>query len=66
MRIEINGERRDIADGATIAEMLAALGIEPEGVAIERNRAIVPRSTFGAVALAAGDRVEIVQFVGGG
>lgn len=66
MRIEINGEGREVAEGSSVADLLAALGLNPARVAVERNRAIVPRSTFAAVPLTAGDRVELVEFVGGG
>lgn len=64
--IWVNGEPRRVAPGLTVAGLLAELDIAAPGVAVERNRAIVPRSTFADVVLAAGDRVEIVRFVGGG
>jgi thiamine biosynthesis protein ThiS len=62
----VNGEPRRVASGETLAALLARLGVEAETVAVERNRAIVPRSAFAATRLAEGDRIEIVQFVGGG
>lgn len=65
LRIELNGEPREVA-AETIAALLSELGVEPRHVAVERNRAIVPRSTFGEAALNNGDRLEIVHFVGGG
>jgi thiamine biosynthesis protein ThiS len=46
--------------------MLSLLGVDPRKVAVERNRAIVPRSAYGSLALAEGDELEIVHFVGGG
>ncbi len=64
--ITLNGDRRSVGAGATIAALLAELGLDPTKVAVERNLEIVPRSTFGAQALAAGDRLEVVHFVGGG
>ena len=65
-KVTINGEAREVAEGATIAAMLTAIGLDPARVAVERNREIVPRSTLGAVAVAEGDSFEIVHFVGGG
>ena len=64
--VTINGEARSVQNGATIAAMLTAIGLDPARVAVERNREIVPRSTLSAVAVAEGDRFEIVHFVGGG
>ena len=64
--IRLNGEERRIAAGSSIAAMLAAIGLDPTKVAVERNRTIVPRSTLGDVAVEDGDAFEIVHFVGGG
>jgi thiazole synthase len=64
--ITVNGEPRRIQAGATIAIMLRQLGLDPARVAVERNLAIVPRSTIGEAPVAAGDKFEIVHFVGGG
>lgn len=64
--ITVNGEVRDIAAGASLAALLAAIGLDTRKVAVERNEEIVPRSTYTEVALAAGDRLEIVHFIGGG
>ena len=64
--VTINGEARDVDGGATIAEMLRAIGLDPARVAVECNRQIVPRSTLAAVIVAEGDQFEIVHFVGGG
>ena len=66
MRLTVNGEVREAPDSATLAELLALLGIETRKVAIERNREIAPRSQWSEIALADGDQIEIVQFVGGG
>ncbi|MBP0463629.1 sulfur carrier protein ThiS [Roseomonas sp. PWR1] len=64
--ITVNGEARDIAAGATVAALLAEIGLDTRKVAVERNEEIVPRSTYAAVALTPGDRLEIVHFIGGG
>ena len=65
MRIEVNGEPREIEAG-TILDLVQTLGLNPKKVAVERNLEIVPRSLHGETALADGDRIEIVQLVGGG
>ncbi len=64
--IILNGDPHRMAAGDTVASLVAALGLEPAKVAVERNLEIVPRSGYGATALSAGDRIEIVHFVGGG
>ncbi|WP_211865664.1 sulfur carrier protein ThiS [Neoroseomonas terrae] len=64
--ITVNGEAREIAPGESLAALLRAIGLDTRKVAVERNEEIVPRSTYPTVALAAGDRLEIVHFIGGG
>lgn len=66
MRLLINGEPRDFNDGATITALLAALDLDGRRLGVERNREIVPKSTYGETRLADGDVIEIVHFVGGG
>ena len=66
MRLTVNGETREAPDQATIADLLALLGIEGRRVAVERNREITPKSLWSQTQLADGDALEIVQFVGGG
>lgn len=65
MRIQVNGEDRQVEAG-TILALVEELGLDVRKVAVERNLEIVPRSLHGAIALAEGDRIELVQFVGGG
>lgn len=65
MQITLNGEPRATA-ATTLAELVAELSLDPNKVAIERNLEIVPRSLHAATPVAEGDRLEIVQFVGGG
>ncbi len=65
MRIEVNGEPRD-TEATTILGLVQELALDPRKVAVERNLEIVPRSLHAATALAEGDRIELVQFVGGG
>jgi thiamine biosynthesis protein ThiS len=64
--IRINGEHRRVPAGTTIAGMIAELGLDPQRVAVERNLAIVPRSTIAEMSVEDGDNFEIVHFVGGG
>lgn len=64
--LTVNGEPRRIAAGSTIADLVDQLELNPKKVAVERNGIIVPRSTLAQVALADGDVLEIVHFVGGG
>lgn len=65
LAITVNGEPRTVPAGTTVAALLALLGLEGP-VAVERNREIVPRATHASVALAEGDALELVHFVGGG
>ncbi|MBC2670549.1 sulfur carrier protein ThiS [Novosphingobium piscinae] len=62
----VNGEPRRAPAGQSIADLVAALGLNPAKVAVERNGDIVPRATLAEVLLADQDRLEIVHFVGGG
>ncbi len=64
--ISLNGEDRGVPAGLTVAGLIGALGLDTRKVAVERNREIVPRSTYEAVTLSAGDELEIVHFIGGG
>jgi sulfur carrier protein len=66
MRVEVNGEPREIGAGATIGRLLEELGLTGVLVAVEQNREVVPRAEHAGRALADGDRIEIVHFVGGG
>jgi sulfur carrier protein len=66
MTLTINGEPRSFDGVAHVAGLVAALGLNPKKVAVERNLEIVPRSAYGLTPLADGDRIEIVHFIGGG
>ena len=66
MKLWVNGEERAVDQVRDLAALVASLGLDPRKVAVERNLEIVPRSTYGATALADGDRIEIVHFIGGG
>lgn len=66
MEIIINGAPRQAAAGSTVLSLLGELGIQSERVAVERNMDIVARERFADTTLEEGDRIEIIQFVGGG
>ena len=64
--VVINGERRAIAPGVTLLELLGELELDPRAVVVEHNRHIVRRPALGEVRVASGDAIELVHFVGGG
>jgi thiamine biosynthesis protein ThiS len=66
MNLTVNGEHRTFAALASLLDLVAELGLDARKVAVERNLEIVPRSAYGRTALADGDRIEIVHFIGGG
>jgi sulfur carrier protein len=66
MRIRVNGETRQLPERLTVGGLLDLLGVSNGPVAVERNEQIVPRAEHASTCLQEGDRVEIVQFVGGG
>ena len=66
MVITLNGEPFELEQPVTLTDLLATLDIDPRRVAIEHNLAIVKRQAFPTIVVGSGDRVEIVNFVGGG
>lgn len=62
----LNGEARQIAAGATLADLVNELGYAGKRIAIERNGEIAPKSRYTSTPVAAGDQIEIVVAVGGG
>src|SRR2546430_4734645 len=66
LEITLNGETRRLDEALNLRALLESLGLDPAKIAVERNLEIVPRSAYGEVALAHGDRLEIVHFIGGG
>ncbi len=64
--IQLNGQPRSFTQPLSIAELLAAEGVQAKRIAVERNGEIVPRSAHARTQLQIGDRVEIVQAMGGG
>ena len=66
MKLTINGETKEVGDGLTLGRLLEQLQIRPARVVVERTREIVARDSYDSTALANGDTLEIVHFVGGG
>ena len=66
MKIYVNGEARTVDDGFTAGALLENFGFAGRRVAVEVNREIVPRSEHTGFRLSEGDRVEVVQAIGGG
>lgn len=66
MKILLNGEERGFDGVGDVAALVGALGLDLRKVAVERNLEIVPRSAYQSTAIADGDRIEIVHFIGGG
>ena len=66
MTLTINGETRQFGDSVSVAALLTGMGLDPKKIAVERNHEIVPRSQYDGTVLADGDKLEIVQFIGGG
>jgi sulfur carrier protein len=66
VEVTVNGARREVPDGVTVRGLVEHLGLGEGPVAVEINRAIVPRAQHERRAVNAGDEIEIVHFVGGG
>lgn len=64
--ILLNGKEEALPAGVRVADLLRIFKIPERGIAIEVNRHIVPRGRWEEVILNPGDRVEIVQMMGGG
>lgn len=66
LRVTINGRDHELEGPVTVAQVIERLGWDPRKIAVERNLEIVPRSAHATTTLANGDRLELVNFVGGG
>jgi thiamine biosynthesis protein ThiS len=64
--VRVNGEEIRLPEGASVASVLERLRVSTPRVAVERNREIVPKAEYAKTALATGDVLEVVEFVGGG
>jgi len=66
MQLEINGKKETVAEGINVRALLEAKGINPNLVACELNLTILKRATLAETPLHDGDRLEIIQMIGGG
>lgn len=66
IEIELNGRKRAVREGQTVAELVLDLGLRPGMVAVEVNESLVTRERRESTSLRAGDRVELVTIMGGG
>ncbi|MBI1941712.1 MAG: sulfur carrier protein ThiS [Acidobacteria bacterium] len=66
MKIQLNGEVREVPQGLTVASLLEFLKLSADRLAVERNLEIVSRRLWSETPIEAGDRLEVVHFVGGG
>lgn len=66
MRIQVNGEAREVEENMSLPELVASLNLKAEQVAIELNQRVVRRAQWASTMLQTDDKVEIVHFVGGG
>ena len=66
MELFVNGEMKLCPEPSSVARLVQQLGMKEDRVAVELNREIVPRARWGETQIHNGDRLEIVQFVGGG
>jgi len=66
LRIQVNGEPREVDENISLPQLFAILNLKPEQIAVELNHDVVRRAQWEGTLLKAEDRVEIVHFVGGG
>ncbi len=66
IHVQVNGESREMPEGTTVRTLLDQLGLNAGRVAIEYNLQILPKIKWDETKIAPGDRLEIVQFIGGG
>jgi sulfur carrier protein len=66
VEVSVNGKARSVPTGCTLAQLIGHLGVERRRVAVAVNRTVVPRADFDVHPLTAGDRVAILEAVGGG
>ena len=66
MEIIVNGEARQVPDTYTAEQLTEALGLGDKRIAMEVNEGILPRSGYSTHGFAPGDRIEVVQAIGGG
>ncbi len=67
MNLLINGQDHyDLPEGLTVGTLLDHLSLPRKKIAVERNREVVPKSSFDEATLSEDDQIEIIHFIGGG
>ena len=66
IEVWINGERRSVEAGLTVAQLLEALGVQTAVAVVEKNLAVVSRDAYGTEPVEPGDRIELIRLMGGG
>jgi thiazole synthase len=66
MKVTVNGTQREVEAGTTVAQLVEQLKLRTDRIATERNLSVIPKAKYAETALADGDKLEIVTFVGGG
>ena len=66
MQVYVNGDARELPEGATVADLVASLDLAGRRIAVEVNEDIVPKGLHAQTALHDNDRIEIVHAIGGG
>lgn len=66
MDVRLNGQQHLLDDGATLSDLVSLLKLDRDWIAVELNQEVIPRARWGEVSLKEGDKIEVVQLVGGG
>ena len=66
MKVQINGDFKELHQALKLNELLSSLNVKPNGVAVELNREVIAKEKWSSVTISDGDSIEIVHFVGGG
>ena len=66
MKLSVNGTSREVAEGISLADLLAELGVDRSGIAVALNDRVVRGAAFADQALREGDAVEIIRAAAGG
>ena len=66
IQVFINGKKKDFSDNNNLVSLLNLLEIDENGIAIEINLIVIPRSQYKNTIIKNDDKIEIVQFIGGG
>lgn len=64
--ISLNGEMHQLPAPLSVAGLVENFELDPKKIAVEYNLEIIPHSAYGTIVISDGDRLEIVEFIGGG